>query len=476
MTQSNNFVTALGTNTLMSHSNMIESADTLLSHSTYFIEDDPDKPIDTLDCGVDNILVPTGISSDISYISLFQFSSWKNDTEHSKIVKGFFTGCLPFESLLQSTLDCLYEIDCLQLINDNFPSLNEMNLNLSDYILHLNRTNHTIYNYLSNLFINEWTTTLNYTAYFQTCNPSKCTYTTTTADNIDYSSAIAVFISLYGGLVLILRSISSFFINILFKFQDHSITQQKCIQWIKQLNLYKLANQRTENEIKQQKLNTYTYLILLLSMITVLIVFNSLNTQIVTTSISNPSLATYESLQQNHLDTLTCPCSTMALPYDEFMSFSPVLHQICSSDLIRDEWISTLQECATEFLAMDWRNRAYKQFRLLSQLCQLANETIRIAVNEFLLQSFVVSNAPIEKDFNLQIQKILVQFYESTFVYFHHLIDTVNLHIQVDQPFMLSFTAFMSAVNYYSVKPIESNATNNNSLVEVCTIFFYVGN
>lgn len=202
--------------------------------------------------------------------------------------------------------------------------------------------------------------------------------------------------------------------------------------------------------------------------ITILIIFNSLSTQIVTKSISNPSLSTYKNLQENHVNTLTCPCSTLTIPYDEFMAFSPVLHQICSSDLIKDKWISTLQQCATEFLATDWRNRAYKQFRLISRLCRLANQTITTAVNEFLSQSFVVLNAPTEEDFNLQIQKVLIQFYASTLVYFRHLIDAINLHIQVDQPFMINFAVTASKVNVYSITPIEKDATDTDSPVEVC--------
>lgn len=41
-------------------------------------------------------------------------------------IDGFFMGCTPFESILQATLDCLYEIQCIQLLNDYFPSLKEV--------------------------------------------------------------------------------------------------------------------------------------------------------------------------------------------------------------------------------------------------------------------------------------------------------------------------------------------------------------
>ena len=155
-----------------------------------------------------------------------------------------------------------------------------MNLNLSDYVLLSNKTNRTLHNHLSNLFIDEWKTTLNYSAYLKNCNPSTCTYTVT--NTINYSYTITLFISLYGGLILILRSISSFLINILSKlrcrstnrislqrpFASWKMSLQKCVEWIKQLNLFKVANKRTEDDIKQQKLTTRVYLILLSSKIT----------------------------------------------------------------------------------------------------------------------------------------------------------------------------------------------------------------
>ena len=138
----------------------------------------------------------------------------------------------------------------------------------------------------------------------------------------------------------------------------------------------------------------------------------------------------------------------MTIPYRKFLSFSPILHQICSSDLITDRWMSSLEQCAGEYLGSDWRNRAWKQFRLLSKLCQLANQTVTIAVNEFLSQSFVVSNVPTKGDFNVQIEKVLNQFYQSTIIYFRHLIDAVNLHMHVDQPFMATSAMRLSRIGF----------------------------
>lgn len=59
----------------------------------------------------------------------------------SVLVNGFFAACTPFEALLRSTLDCLYDIKCLNLLSDYFPNLNQVCFILSSlsYIFSLCR-------------------------------------------------------------------------------------------------------------------------------------------------------------------------------------------------------------------------------------------------------------------------------------------------------------------------------------------------
>jgi len=47
----------------------------------------------------------------------------------------------------------------------------------------------------------------------------------------------------------------------------NGIRVRKFSQWMKRLNLFKVNNERTENDIKQQKIFTRVYLILLTGMI-----------------------------------------------------------------------------------------------------------------------------------------------------------------------------------------------------------------
>ena len=318
------------------------------------------------------------------------------------------------------------------------------------------------------MFVDDWIPTFNYSIYFQNCNPSTCTYTIT--DQINYSYAITLFISLYGGLIMILRLISPFIIKTISKFshrQTNRISIVSCKMYLQRLNLFKKSDKRTDDDIKHQKIITRVYLILLLITITVLLLFNSFDTQTVTISISNPSLETYIDLQQSYSHTLRCPCSTMAIPYHKFMKFSPVLHQVCSSDFTTQKWLTILQQSATLYAELDWRNRAYQQFNLLSKLCQLANETVLNAINKFLLQSFVVSNMLTETDFDLQLGQNLDHLYQSTTIYFSHLINAIDLHIQIDQPYMIKQVGDGIQVSFSSIEFVTKNTSNNEQIAKV---------
>jgi len=72
---------------------------------------------------------------------------------------------------------------------------------------------------------------------------------------------------LYGGLVIILRLLTPFTIKIFWESKNQNCLifhRINLIRSIKQLNLFKLANQRTEIDLKQQRLTTRLYLTLLI--------------------------------------------------------------------------------------------------------------------------------------------------------------------------------------------------------------------
>ncbi len=95
-----------------------------------------------------------------------------------------------------------------------------MNFNTIESLLYSKQQNTTVNDHLLNLFIEEWSTKMNYSKYFDNCAPSFCSYTITDQNNLSY--AVTLFFSLYGGLIIILRLIAPFLIKISLKFKYHS--------------------------------------------------------------------------------------------------------------------------------------------------------------------------------------------------------------------------------------------------------------
>lgn len=208
----------------------------------------------------------------------------------------------------------------------------------------------------------------------------------------------------------------------------------------------------------------------LLDSFLVLLLFTSLSTQVITITVPNPSLNTYNDLQNLYSNSLRCPCSTMTIPYQNFISMSPTLHQVCSSDFVDDRWISILELSTTFWISIDWRNLAYTQFQLLSNLCQLANKTVNDSVSRFLLQSFVTSTTLTKTDFDTQLNATLNQFFQSTIVYFGLLLDTSHLLLQVDQPYTGSSYDYLHSLDPSLMTTLTTNETNNQQSLQVCLI------
>ncbi|CAF0953174.1 unnamed protein product [Adineta ricciae] len=472
----NFIVSSLNTNLMLS---------TYLTGTQYLIyqlqtQFTPDSSIFTtttssLMCSSQNPTTPTGFFPNLATTAAFTRAGWTVPAANSTLVNGFFTGCTSFEALLAGTLDCLYDRQCIQLLVRYFPALTQLNLNWTNSSLNAANQNVTVYNNLFDLFVEDWSTEVSYSQYFNECAPVSCSYTVT--DQRELSYALTMFISLYGGLIIILRLIAPSVVKLCSKLEMcmthrnvqqglQNIHPQQLIKSIKQLNLFKNIDKRSENDIKQQRIMTRIYLFLLAGSFLVLLLFTSLETEILTITTSNPSLTTYSNLEKSHSNTLRCPCSSTTIPYEQFMTLSPTLHQVCSSDFITTSWLAILQ-LATDYQLEDWRNRAYSQFQLLSNLCQLAKNTIDDAVRRFLVQSLVVSSILTEYEFNIQINAILDQFFQSTIRSFGSLINITTLLTQIDQFYMgaRGTTSWATLDDpFLAINFVTNNITLNQSL------------
>ncbi|CAF2635901.1 unnamed protein product [Rotaria sp. Silwood2] len=119
---------------------------------------------------------------------------------NGSIVPGFRVGCYPLEALLQSTLECLYNITCIDMLrfmyNHTDFTVNPLNSTLSS-------SNSTVQSLIDGLLVDQWETAVSYEQYFETCAPLSCTYTVRQRPDLAY--IITSIIGLYGGLTVVLK-------------------------------------------------------------------------------------------------------------------------------------------------------------------------------------------------------------------------------------------------------------------------------
>lgn len=116
-------------------------------------------------------------------------------------VPGFRAACLPYNSLLASTLTCLYDTECLRHISKNN----------SWKPLH-NFSNDTISSLINKLFVIEWINITNFTGYYHSCAPVSCSYSY--RERLVLSYIISTFIGLISGILAGLRLITPLLVSI----------------------------------------------------------------------------------------------------------------------------------------------------------------------------------------------------------------------------------------------------------------------
>ncbi|CAF1215744.1 unnamed protein product [Adineta ricciae] len=442
----NFLVSALNTNYLLTIVNSLTDPRLASTDTCYVFRNDLEKHL--IGCSHFNSVGKVSFDnlSDVTMSMYYDYLEWRENDSNDSMVDGFYTSCLPFEGLLQSTLDCLYEYQCIELLMKRFRNIIKMNINWNNSLLISDKEKKSISHYLNDLFVEEWLTKKNYTEYFHKCSPSLCSYTISNRTNFSYS--ITLLISLYGGLILILRLFTPFLVKIFFKFKHFIINHhnynfltslknniQFFIEHMKKLNLFKQTNRRTEIHLKQQKISTRVYFIFFLGLSTTLIIYNLINTEIIQITKMNPTLNDYDELQKISSSTCQCPCSNVIISYEKFISFSPKFHEICRSELISEEWLMILEQTRMGYEFSDWRNVAFSHLKFISEMCQISKKTIDDAIDRFLSNPFIVLNLLSQEMFYKQINATFDEFSRSIIKYFHLFIKITQIQNQVDQPY-----------------------------------------
>ncbi|CAF0788937.1 unnamed protein product [Adineta steineri] len=322
-------------------------------------------------------------------------------------IPGILTGCFPGFTLLSSTLECFYNQTCVNKLISYFPTSN----NFTAMIINnesLYKPTSTVQSIIDNLMIEDWTTSISHDKYYSECAPSSCTYLK--KFRRDFGHVLKKLISLLSSLTLILGLIIPFVIRFVMKRRDRTpkprislknrlyqlkeMIQKKLIE----LNIFKQSS-NTDRQTKFQRYGTRLYLFFLIGSMIIITIYVFLQKSIQSKTIFYPTESQFTQLQEKYPRSLSCPCSSVSIPYSNFTTIEPQYHQLCGSDLISKEWIAYIKESAHANGIYNWDYRiiATKYFELLSLFCEQAKEII-VNAREIFLRTELVSLQVLAKD------------------------------------------------------------------------------
>ncbi|CAF0770891.1 unnamed protein product [Adineta steineri] len=297
-------------------------------------------------------------------------------------IPGYYIGCYASESMLRSNFECFFDQTCLETIYNLTYLRSQSPFNATAMQLNSSRYNvtTTVQDIINNLMIEEWNDKTSFQFYFKQCNPYLCSYSYDLKGDISY--IIAITFGLFGGLTTILKTIIPFIVLMIRRWR-----QKRRIG----------TNQSIINQVFYVSFENITH----------------------TITKNNPTIIEFKKLYQEYSNTIQCPCQTYSIVYEEFITFQPHLHAICSSTFIDEtsQWliIDYPQTMSIHSARKDdFRQIGSTFFRLLNSFCNLSNKTINAELRTFNSTRFITLNLITFEQFQTQINQLINQFLQNT--------------------------------------------------------------
>ncbi|CAF1483640.1 unnamed protein product [Adineta ricciae] len=326
-------------------------------------------------------------------------------------IPGLMIGCLPYNSLLLSTLECFYDSSCIEQMRNYIPSFSTVSPLSSSRFNSSTKVN----TLLDQLFVEVWNAEHNFSAYYKVCSPSSCTYSYERRLNILY--AIVTVISLLGGLNMIMY-----------------ISAPIITRIIRRITTIEMLFYDRRSDPIDGLYSTRLYFLLLLIGIVVLLFCTSFFPQLYTVTVNQPSIDKCKQLSRRDFTTLICPCTHLSVPYSSIIDLNVRYHQVCTSDFIKnDGWMLYFNKRSTPLYTLDFRVQGGSLFAVLQILCQMSNETVTNELTTFNNMQFVGTHVLSNDVFNEQIYSLIQQFQQQTMKSFLDLFKQIQTSIQLNQ-------------------------------------------
>ena len=119
-------------------------------------------------------------------------------------------GCYLTDTFLFSNMECYFDIYCIQTFAITLDGVHELQP-LNSSLTSIYPPNTSLAIITRELMVEQWHNSSNYSSYFEQCNPIRCTYTY--VEQFDILYMITLFVSLFGGLIMVLRLLCPLLVN-----------------------------------------------------------------------------------------------------------------------------------------------------------------------------------------------------------------------------------------------------------------------
>ena len=189
----------------------------------------------------------------------------------------------------------------------------------------------------------------------------------------------------------------------------------KLLKYLFELNIFQTYSSLNDPYKRQtQRISTRISLVLLLMAFLVLLIYTATATSVHTFTVNTPSHDQFKQLHQQYAQTLICPCSQISNKLESFVTIDYMLHPVCDSMYITDRWIDYTQFHNGRLSTCDFRFLARQTFPALRSLCQLANEAIKMSLDQFNSTGYISAVVTSEELLQSQLEMTIEQFIAST--------------------------------------------------------------
>jgi len=220
------------------------------------------------------------------------------------------------------------------------------------------------------------------------------------------------------------------------------------------INLFKDPGKQSDHDLRNQRISSHLFVILMVITLSVLVLFTSLSIITETVTIKQPTINVYIELQTKYSQTLVCPCTQIEVDYEQFISFHPTFHQICTSDFITTQWMAYIHSNVSEIdYAFDFRYMGSTYSSSILQFCNSSPETINASLLVFNSTKYVTKNVKETDLFRSETEQIVNLFKQTT-------ANAYSLGLSIGREMVFGNALFSGLLTNYGYVDFGDNSVN----------------